>query len=319
MYNPYKNLLKFFAGSLFLILFSCSEDKDKVSPEILITAPEKTSYDVFDTLHVRADITDDNKVVKASSNIRNESLDPVADGEFIEPEKKELQYSSAIIIDDMRLPTGKYYLTVSASDGNNETNAYRELHITAAPKKLKKTLFFTKPSNSTVNVKEVDSTGGIHHYFSSNTDYGGSIVSSYNQFFVIMGRNKGDMVAYETESKREKWRALNPNGDRRFFNSINHDSKEHLTTVSFATGNIKTYKENSSVFSNYDTAASNREPKETLLYEDFLIAEQEPLTNAKNKLAVYHKAGAFEKSKLIKGDVISLNGKNGSEVFVLMN
>jgi hypothetical protein len=126
----------FFIG-IILALGSCMQDEDVRDPEIIFYNPE-AGYTVYmpDTINVSVEINDDQVIRTVILSLVNENNTPVIESKYYYPNTKEFFIQTTMPLTDKSMASGPYSLLVTASDGNNAKNKFREITIHEIPKEI---------------------------------------------------------------------------------------------------------------------------------------------------------------------------------------
>ena len=113
-----------------LALFSCKKDVDDKGPEITFNTPlENQTFNVNDYVTVNATVTDNVKISAVSVSL----LD--ADQHFahitvpLTVSSPSMTVNYQYILDNIHLETGFYYIKISASDGENDSNKFQKIYL----------------------------------------------------------------------------------------------------------------------------------------------------------------------------------------------
>jgi hypothetical protein len=116
---------------LFLLFLSCRKEKDELSPQITWVMPgEFEIYHVFDTIRFEFEARDESKLESIVVDIADEEFRTVLAGVEIQNINANLlQVAREIVIDDIHISSGEYYIRVRISDGENEKVDFRPCTI----------------------------------------------------------------------------------------------------------------------------------------------------------------------------------------------
>lgn len=172
-----------------LFLYGCKKDADTISPQIVSIAPsENTHYNTFDTINVRATITDERELTFVSVELLNADLISVITPFGRSLSTKEYNLNASLIIDNLHLTSGTHYILITAKDSRNTTREYIEVNVSGIPYETR----------GYVTYENFTSQFEVHSYF-NNTDtilyqgtgelMGGLVDNYYQQFGILYAPN----------------------------------------------------------------------------------------------------------------------------------
>ncbi len=188
-----------------VFLCSCKKDSDTEFPEISITDPyENQVFSVSDTIGVVASVSDNKNLDYVSVRIVNNEMAAVSAVRTFEPGDKTMNIALDMVVEDQLIPSGDYYIHITASDGENVTNEYKKINIHELEKRLRFVLVLTK-NGADIAVNKIDSLGHVTQVKVLTSDYCGSAVSSDLQQFYIAGRYTGDVSVFNVNNWQLQW------------------------------------------------------------------------------------------------------------------
>lgn len=130
-----KSILNFLILSLLLSSHACKEDRDEISPSIIITEPsDGLLIEMPDTIAVTARVEDNEKLDFVNFGLVDQNLNSVGQrisvGDLSNPET----FSLTLEVTDLDIENGTHFLEVFASDGNNDEREFVEVEVIAVPK-----------------------------------------------------------------------------------------------------------------------------------------------------------------------------------------
>lgn len=185
---------------------SCKKDKDDQLPKIDILSPaENALYFIPHAVPITAEISDNSALEYVRLTITNESFVAVAPAVLRYPDEKDVTISQSIMVDDPQLPSGDYYVVVTASDGENEKSEYRKIRFYELERKYVGTVFADDAGNNQVGIYLIDTLYNKQMISTWSGDFGGSALSSRNQSYYLMGDVTGDMQSVALSSTGVDW------------------------------------------------------------------------------------------------------------------
>ncbi|MBL4585677.1 MAG: hypothetical protein JKX84_01265, partial [Flavobacteriales bacterium] len=140
--------ISFFSICLVVSAIHSCKKVDEIQPNVIIISPlENTQFDVFDTVDVRFEVTDETQLVSAEVKIVNSDFIAVSAAVSINLSGTDYSGGAEVILANKLLETGNYYALVSVSDGVNEQRVFQKIKIAAIPK-LRRAVYFSDVRNS---------------------------------------------------------------------------------------------------------------------------------------------------------------------------
>jgi len=299
-------------------LISCKKDKDETGPVITFNTPvENQSFNVYDYVAVNASITDDTRLTAVSVSLldANENFAHVSvPVPFTSP---SMTLNFQYLLDNIHLETGIYYIKISATDGENNSNVFQKIYLIEVPKQLKKIFLLSKNTSTQTNLSTIDSTfSSIIPFHSFSGDYLSSSISSYYQQAFMCGNFSGNFTGHTLLYNSPKFTVAAIISTNPYFTG--YFNTDRYSYVCRYAGSILGYDYSGSVFYSANAIAGYY-AKNICFNEGYLIAEEKEIFSTTKKLVTYFPNGSQEKSCLLAQDVVQLCEKNSSNVFVFGN
>ncbi|HNW90761.1 MAG TPA: Ig-like domain-containing protein [Bacteroidales bacterium] len=303
---------------IVLFVFSCKKESDTYSPQITITSPyENQVLMAGETVNVIANVCDDRKLEYVSVKILNDDFTAVTASQTRYPENNCTDINLDIQIDNILLPAGTYYILVSASDGANTTNEFRQICISQVNKKLKFILVLTQ-NNGTVTINKIDSLNNISQVKTVTTDYRGSAVSSDAQQFYMAGRYTGDVSVYNINDWQLQWDVpVIPNPPFPYFMTISvYNTRLY---VSYREGRFEIYNETGSIIASR-VVENGEYPLAFLPFDDYLITYEVSPDGLQKHLVVYYVPSmAIYKKIIVNYEILKMYPLSDDECVLFCN
>lgn len=292
-------------------LFSCKKDKDENAPAVSILIPSgPTTVNVFDTLIVQAQIRDENRLEWARFSIINENNSTVLPTitHSLGGVQNEL-ITKGIPIDDIHLPSGSYFLRVTAFDGTNESSAFRELTIFEAPLEILKV--FTITPGGSVSIDSLQ-TENFVNATTVSSDFGEAIANPYDRQLVIMGSENSGINFLEGESLNPmSTQGMPPSDGDPFYLDLHWDGDDHRIYVARRDGQLDIFKAPGILSQSIDIAPNLR-PHLIQTSEEYVYVLQKNFAETQFSLGVYFKSsGQFFQSVDLSFDPVSMKEHEG--------
>lgn len=303
---------------LLSILNSCKKDEDTESPRISISSPyENTIYNVFDVVSVQASVSDNKQLESVSVGLLDAQMNVAYISVPATITSPSTNINVSYYLDDIHLESGIYYIKVTASDGENNINAYKKIQINAVPKALKKVFLVTKPSSVQTNISYVDSTfSNIVPYQSFSGDHIGSSVSSYFQQMYSCGNYTGAFRSIDLSNNAVKFTVPCVQSVYPYFTG--YLGFEKTVYVSFYSGMLRGYDHNGNIV--YSAAANSGHYVQNFTFSGgYLLAEQVDQQTAARVLTSHQTTGVGYQQLGLTQDVVAFCEKNNENMFVFGN
>jgi len=211
MFNTFKKSYFLFLFIITISLITCKKEAEKVFPIVVVSSPyENQIYTVLDTMAIMADVTH-NKVLKSiSMAIVDMELKPVTSRFNLNPGSNEYRINSNIIIDNIELSSGNYYLHIRASDGENETNSYTKIFIYELPRVLEDIYVITKSNYGTIIISKTDTAFQLIPLLNISSDYGYADTDPINKLLYISGKYNNKLYCIDYQNNIEIWNKIVP-------------------------------------------------------------------------------------------------------------
>jgi len=303
---------------MFVQLFSCKKDTDENGPDITYSTPFDNQYfNVYDNVPVKAEITDQTKIVTANVTLVDENYVPVHITLPFTVSSPGMSVNTTYALDNIHLTTGLYYLMITASDGKNDSRKYKPVHINGVPKELKKIFLATDGGGFGTNMSYIDSTfSGVtpYHFFSG--DYLGTSVSSYYQEAFMCGNYTGSFSCMGLQENVIKFSYAPLISPTPYFTSYYGEDKN--TYNARYDGTIKGYDYLGNVV--YSGAAnSGYYVRKMIMNNKKMIAEEKSKTSSSRILVTFFQTGSAMQQTAISQDVVAFCRKDDDNVFVFGN
>jgi len=305
----YKTLL------LIFLFFSCKkkDEKDEIVPVINISNPLANSYYLFnDTIKIRLSASDENELSKIEVNIIDQNGSSVLNSfsqSFLGIKSKELELQ--IIVNDIHLNSGNYFISAEAFDGTNLTTVKIPIYIEGTPNKLTHFFAHIYQNNSHLLLKYDTTFNLIREVYRKNTDFSFSLNSWYQHVYIT---DNISVKCIEITTMQPIWQNQ--------INGINNSfcvSDENSVYVSLANGNCAEFSHQGTLRRSYLTNETNYFINQLFITGNFLIINlQNQLNNSFFKTIIFEKGSSLIKSVLSDNLIYKKGFQNlQSELFLI--
>lgn len=226
---------------LLSIFISCKKDKN-LSPTLEISSPiENTYITTTDTILIKGNVSDDEKVENISVKIVNSDLTAISKSFTININKKSYSFNFNYIPEFIsEFTNNTYYLKISAFDGELYSNKFIKLGINNFHFFLKKYFVFISESNQSTALYEIDSLLNTNKINSFNDKIR---IAKLGNNLITFNDITGIATLYNKTSFELIWNIYNVNNYISNYSSF-LDCIDNYYFVSHANGKIIAYDDN---------------------------------------------------------------------------
>ena len=229
-----------FMGLLVVLLAACRKERDDQPPTVRILEPGNGFViNVPDTFTVRVEVSDERIVRSVTIALADVNGVPVSPPVTATVDNGSATVVRDLVVSDERLLSGAYTLTARASDGANESRAFRSVQLQAAPLRTR-AVFITPPfGQGQAAILRIDSTGAVST-FTTVQDLNGAAIDSHDQHLLLAGGLTAPLVALPTAAGANTWQLPNLNADGLpYFNGLRRDPTDGRFYVATGDGHVR--------------------------------------------------------------------------------
>jgi len=319
MFNTFKKSYFLFLFIITISLITCKKEAEKVFPIVVVSSPyENQIYTVLDTMAIMADVTH-NKVLKSiSMAIVDMELKPVTSRFNLNPGSNEYRINSNIIIDNIELSSGNYYLHIRASDGENETNSYTKIFIYELPRVLEDIYIITKSNYGTIIISKTDTAFQLIPLLNISSDYGYADTDPINKLLYISGKYNNKLYCIDYQNNIEIWNKIVPGySPLPYFTDLKVEQK--ICYIALRQNAIMAYNPSGILVYNHPTN-TERYPVKLHFLRPYLISAQKNINNQNFFIVLnYKESGSFHQQLQTGLDICDFYTKDDNNIFVLAN
>jgi len=136
---------------ILLVLQGCKKDhKDTQPPIIEVESPSAGSiFYYLNSISVTATVADDKKIETVKLEVTNAQNVRFLETKDYSPANDTFEFNYSITHNDLYLPSGTYYIKITATDGENESIVFREIQLLEAPRLLERVFVIRNNNNTT--------------------------------------------------------------------------------------------------------------------------------------------------------------------------
>jgi hypothetical protein len=180
---------------IWLGVAACNKhDHDTSSPVIRIEAPTTGTIFYFgNSIQIDAIITDDRKLESVQLDVTDAQNNRYLQSQSFIPTENSFQLDYSLTHNDLYLPSGTYYVRITASDGENQQIAFCEIQLIEAPRRQERVFIIRENATSALIDTLQDITLSSCLEFASGYFFGG-IDSRTNQL-VACGQSPASLLS----------------------------------------------------------------------------------------------------------------------------
>ena len=269
--------------------FSCKKDNDKATPpEIEILSPaENTVFNMFDTVTVIFNVRDDEALTSVAVSLVDGSNNQVQGSVNATPSSMTTSVTALYVRNEIHLPSGYYYLKVSASDGKSSNYKLRKIYINEAPRKFLGAYLVSSTGPGNVNLFAADTLMNISSAYTYAGDFAAASLSSYNQAFYMAGQTSGNFSSLSLPGHIIGWTVpLIPSANPYFTDVISYQKNVYLA---FYDGRIKGYSKTGSIVFNANIAQGFF-PTRIARHPDYMLVATKEIISSTRKIVLFNGA-----------------------------
>ncbi len=303
-----------FITFIITCFWSCSKDKDNFRPTISITSPtHQQNISGTDTLQIIAEFKDDQNLESLQVFLKDENNNVVLSSISKNPNTKTYQLNEWFFFDDIHLPSGQYYFTFKASDGENTTIETVDIWYDEQSKQ-RLGVFIADNTGSNTNITLLDNAYNASFYNNYSGDFLKMTVNSFEQQLLISSNSsKTVMAANLLTGGNVAWTDVSN------FNITGFLATEDFNYAGLYDGNLKRYNTNGA-FNFHGTANLNFYIEEIGTHNNYLITEQKNISNSNVQLVLsWLSTGAQVSQTAINEDILKMYSIDANTLALFTN
>lgn len=308
-------LLTLFLLSIYgFFSISCKKDNDTSPPQIEALAPvENSAYYTFDTIGVKANITDDRELTHVSVELLDANLISVVTPSSKNLSTKEYYLNASLIVDNIHLTSGTHYILITAKDKENTTRHFTEVIVYGLPIETRGYVTFENVLN------QIE----VHRYFNGNDsilyqtqgEVKGGLVDSYHQQLGVLKGPDGPFESHPLFPFINEWEIGNIHGDITFCRG---QADKLNIQLGFTEQILSFYRGEGTLKRNFNSDV-NYTPSYSLDHDENIVVWQKGPTQGSNRLEVFFPSGALKQVTSYNYTVVDLEIKDEDQVYVISN
>jgi hypothetical protein len=302
---------------IIFFCFSCKKDTSVGYPSVqIITPPTLSTYAVFDTVVIKANVSDASSLQSIVVYITNAQNIPVLPTANIHITGKSMSFTCYYPLNDLHLASGEYTIVVKAYNGTNVQYGFQQIYIDAVPT-VRLGIYVITRNSSGVHVSKLDTNFNASVVYTQGGDYSASDINSYFQQLYISAADSGNFTVLSMPSATTAWSMNGIVSPLPYF--TNTYSYGDAVYISQYNGLIKYYNHLGTGLVS-SAAATSFCPIKTAVWNNYLFAEEKNIGSSTRNLVVYYApSGAGYEQSSLSGPVVAMFGMDVNDLFVFGN
>ncbi len=191
---------------LIFFLVACKkEKKDTQSPLVSISSPaEGQSFHMFDTITINAHVGDETHLASVVVSLNDLNNFAIQANYSVPIQGTDFSFTIHYPLTEYHLPSGFYYLSVSANDGTNLRQSTRKIYINESP--VIKTGYYIALTSQPKIITRYDTTFNPKNTITLTTGFNGMAYGGYYHQLYINGNTNQAMQAIDpTNNDQPSW------------------------------------------------------------------------------------------------------------------
>lgn len=191
-----------------IILYGCKKDQQPFpEPVVLIISPvEDQIFNVYDTIHIQAEINHYKIIKQIGILITDADLKPVSSSQNFQANSESVTLKTSLVINNQYLEGSVFYLQLKIDDGQNIYNHWQRIGINELTKRLEDLLIATQKQDL-ITLFHTGLYGDVKSVKSWNSDYIGGYADSKYRMYYSAGNASGELRALPLDSVNNSWTA----------------------------------------------------------------------------------------------------------------
>lgn len=306
---------------LALVLGGCRKDADNERPGIKIISPsENASLIIPDTLLVTVEARDDAGLERVSVTLLDQNNVPVVAGSSAAASGKVATVTLALPVTDEQITSGVYKLFATASDGELTGKDWINLHVSAAPLRLRAVFTVTEPAPGSTALYRTDSTGQTAVAQTWPIDLAGADISSAAQRLFIAGGVSGDLLALSPDGLGTVWSRPNLSSTGiPWFTSVDVCGDGRVY-VGHADGSIRGFLAGNGTGGTGGTLPEMFRTLQCITMGDLLLATERHFVTGEHRLGIYYwQSGTLASTQALDAEPVALFPRDAGHALIFGN
>jgi hypothetical protein len=285
----------------------CKKDRDdSLGPVIVFEAPNAGAQFFFgDAIPVKAKVTDETSIEYIRIQITNAANQIFLQSILYKDEGREKDIETSIFNSDFYLESGTYFIRITASDGTNESVAFRECQLYGAPKKLDKVYVVRQTSWNDVTIDSVNAFG-LHTMNFLNVDYAGAQIDSRYQTISFLNNTENHIYHYQLPEFLLLSNFNEPATELDYFQQSKYDEQSHAMYAGTVTGKLMRMNMNGGEIVNSIQQVYNDRVVDFLVTSNYIYVLTESTIGQQRISAYYRNTAVFYQAIALDFDAVGI-------------
>jgi hypothetical protein len=315
-------ILKFLVIILLLgqVMLSCKK-KDTESPIIILESPATNNlvFSYGEQILVKGKVSDNNKIEQIRIVVKNLNSNQVVLNPILVTinNQNPIDFEERIRLSDIKMPSGKYFISVEVTDGENFSFQFIEFFYGEA-NKLREGLWLISGTENETEIILYD-----ENFENPNTlktlNYGSNAFaySAYDQSIAVAGNKNNPFNIF----------LVNDFSSRFELPSLNEPSFDYFTSLDYFNQNyyLGRYDSKLNAFSTFGTSNFSSNliggfyATKSLFFENQIVSALRTINNQQRRVATFFMTGELKNQKNIDIDVIDIVQEAANRVLFIGN
>lgn len=299
----------------------CRKEVANEKPRVTFLSPaEGASFGVPDTLVVKVQATDDKGLSEVFISLLDQNNIPVIPGTSASASGTSATVTLAFPVTDEQLTSGVYKLLATASDGQLTGKDWRNIHISAAPLRLRAVFTLARPGPGSVALYRTDSTGLTSLANLWSIDLAGAAINSRAGRLFVAGGVSGDLQALDTDGLNPVWSRPNLSSiGIPWFTSADLCDDGRLY-VGHADGTIRGFQPSNGTGGTGGTMPEQFRCLQSATVGDLLLTTERHFVSGEHRLGIYYwQSGTMAATQPLNVEPVALYPRGSSHALIFGN
>jgi len=307
-----------FSLLIILLLQACKDkDEEETRPKVQILSPPAFSiYNVGETIRVKASIYHDKPVKSVEVSLVNDNNIPMSTPVGLVPNQPTFEFEVNLVIDNLGLASGSYFVMVKASDEINSTRSFQPVAVTGIETELRRILVITRLNALKSNISLIDSVYNVTQILGISKEYVGSAVNSKNQQLYYITPDPSLLMTFDLKDTILDWEYSAQSPYPIFEDVYFEDDMVYLASQNGNIMGLNHLGENK-----FGTVVHNdRVPQKIYKHNNLVICDQRTRSNFYRYFTLFFSAtGAFANQHRTDLEVVEFFSRNDQEIIAFGN
>lgn len=306
------------------VLHGCKKDDiEFIEPDVTLISPNiALSFNVYDTIYIKAQVNHNIKIESATISITDKNLKSLVGGPVINPNATQFEIDTYIVINNKYIEQSDNYLLIEIEDEKEKYNFWYNLKINPLEKELQNLLVVTGSSSNQMQYgdKKAEQTNGTsgnnkllnvnlngsYRIISDwNSEYLGGYVDSHFGMFYSSGSINSGITGFNLIEEELSWSIPAQSGGAiPYFTAF--DAIEGKVSVGIYDGTIRCYDQNGLILMKTDKLAGG---KFTAVknFDKWVVGVFKPFDGSNSKLYVFNNPAGNQFDMVnLPGEIVDL-------------